>query len=202
VGEEREQEDRIGRGYRWWWYERVLNSYNRELEKGLRDMNKKLRNKKKILSWVLVAHTCNPSYLGGWDWEDHNLRSVQANSLWDPISKTTIAKWTEGVAQVVENLLCKHGALNLNLCPTTNKQKKILTKRNQILKQEKTTTKRKQISKKVYICCWKGVLVCTGFCLSWSLLHSCYENSFRRTGCTSWGFWSARPVFLVRRFLQ
>jgi hypothetical protein len=25
-------------------------------------------------SWVAVAHACIPSYLGGWDWEDHSLK--------------------------------------------------------------------------------------------------------------------------------
>jgi hypothetical protein len=29
---------------------------------------------------VLAAHACNPSYLGGWYWEDHSLRPAQANS--------------------------------------------------------------------------------------------------------------------------
>jgi hypothetical protein len=31
-----------------------------------------------------------------------------------PISKITSAKWTEGVAQAVEHLLCKHKALGSN----------------------------------------------------------------------------------------
>jgi hypothetical protein len=38
------------------------------------------------------------------------LATWEANSLQDPISKVTRAKWTEGVAQVVESLLCKHKA--------------------------------------------------------------------------------------------
>jgi hypothetical protein len=34
-----------------------------------------------------MAHTCNPSYLGGWDWEDWGLRpALGEKSLWDPIS--------------------------------------------------------------------------------------------------------------------
>jgi hypothetical protein len=37
--------------------------------------------------WVPVAHACNPSYLGGWDQEDHGSRPSRANSSWDPISK-------------------------------------------------------------------------------------------------------------------
>jgi hypothetical protein len=50
------------------------------------------------MSQATVAHACNPSYLVGWDWEDYGLRPVLANSLWDPISKITRAKWTGGVA--------------------------------------------------------------------------------------------------------
>jgi hypothetical protein len=30
--------------------------------------------------WVLGAHTCNPSYLGGGDWEDYSSTSAQENS--------------------------------------------------------------------------------------------------------------------------
>jgi hypothetical protein len=33
------------------------------------------------------AHAYNPSYSGGRDQEDHSLRSAQANSFRDPISK-------------------------------------------------------------------------------------------------------------------
>jgi hypothetical protein len=41
-------------------------------------------------SWVLVAHTYNPSYLG--DREDYGSKSAWANSSWDPISKITREK--------------------------------------------------------------------------------------------------------------
>jgi hypothetical protein len=52
-----------------------------------------------------VAHACNPSYVGGWDWEDHGSKPAWAISsyarfggsqfqssldkkiLWDPTSK-------------------------------------------------------------------------------------------------------------------
>jgi hypothetical protein len=34
-----------------------------------------------------MAHTCNPSYSGGRDQEDHGSKPVQANSLCDPILK-------------------------------------------------------------------------------------------------------------------
>jgi hypothetical protein len=45
--------------------------------------------------------------LGGWDPEDWGLRPAWANSSQDPISKITRAKWTGGVAQAMEYLLCK-----------------------------------------------------------------------------------------------
>jgi hypothetical protein len=34
-----------------------------------------------LSSWVPVAHTCNTSYSGGRDQEDHSLKPTQANSL-------------------------------------------------------------------------------------------------------------------------
>jgi hypothetical protein len=34
-----------------------------------------------------MAHTCNPSYLGGREQEDHGSRLVQENSSQDPVSK-------------------------------------------------------------------------------------------------------------------
>jgi hypothetical protein len=39
-----------------------------------------------------VAYTCNPSYSGGRDQEDHSLRPAQANSSKDPISKNPAQK--------------------------------------------------------------------------------------------------------------
>jgi hypothetical protein len=50
-----------------------------------------------------VAHTCNPTYLGGWDQEDWCSMAAQANSLRDSISKITRPKQTGGVAQVAPN---------------------------------------------------------------------------------------------------
>jgi hypothetical protein len=66
---------------------------------------------------MLVAHACNPSYLGGRDREGHGLRPAHANIFQDPISKITRAKWTGGVAQLVEYLLCKCEALSSNSSP-------------------------------------------------------------------------------------
>jgi hypothetical protein len=41
------------------------------------------KEKNQKTSWAPVVHTCNPSYLGGWDQEDGNLSSAWAISLWD-----------------------------------------------------------------------------------------------------------------------
>jgi hypothetical protein len=38
-----------------------------------------------------------------------------------PVSKITTAKWTQGVAQEIENLLCKHQVLSSN---SSHKKKK------------------------------------------------------------------------------
>jgi hypothetical protein len=51
------------------------------------------------------------------------LRPAWANSSQDPISKITREKRAEGVAQVVECLLCKCFALGLNPSPTKKKKK-------------------------------------------------------------------------------
>jgi hypothetical protein len=49
-----------------------------------------------------MAHTCNPSYSGGRDQEDHVSKPALANSLQDPILKKTLQKnRTGGVAQGV-----------------------------------------------------------------------------------------------------
>jgi hypothetical protein len=52
-------------------------------------------------SQVPVTHFCNPSYLGGWDWEDCNSRSARqiVHKILSP--KIEKAKWTGGVAQVI-----------------------------------------------------------------------------------------------------
>jgi hypothetical protein len=45
--------------------------------------------KNQTTSWWLVAHACNPNYLGGRDQENHSLRPAQANSSGGPIWKNT-----------------------------------------------------------------------------------------------------------------
>jgi hypothetical protein len=45
-----------------------------------------------------MTHTCNPSYLEGWDWEVHDLRPARANSLRDPHLQNKQSKmdWIHG----------------------------------------------------------------------------------------------------------
>jgi hypothetical protein len=67
-----------------------------------------------IANFSHAGGSCNPSCLGGWDWEVHHSSSAQANSSQDPNFKIIRAKCTGGVAQVVEYLLCKWEALSWN----------------------------------------------------------------------------------------
>jgi hypothetical protein len=60
----------------------------------------------------MVVHACNPSYLGGCEWEDGSWKLAWPNSSRDPIAKINRAKWTGGVAHEVERLLCKHKVLS------------------------------------------------------------------------------------------
>jgi hypothetical protein len=48
-------------------YQKYIHVHNFKKSKALKD-------------WVLVTHTYNPNYLGGWDEENDNLRPAQANT--------------------------------------------------------------------------------------------------------------------------
>jgi hypothetical protein len=49
--------------------------------------------KKKIVTWVLVTHACNPSYSGGRGQEDHGSKpSLGKEFHQDPISRKLITK--------------------------------------------------------------------------------------------------------------
>jgi hypothetical protein len=48
--------------------------------------------KSKKPGWALVAHACNPSYLGGRDQENLSLKPAWANCLQNPILKIHNAK--------------------------------------------------------------------------------------------------------------
>jgi hypothetical protein len=61
--------------------------------------------KKKKNCQVPVVPAYNPSYLGGLRLRGSWFQLAWADSLQDPISKITRAKWTGGVAQVVDCLL-------------------------------------------------------------------------------------------------
>jgi hypothetical protein len=54
--------------------------------------------KSRTKGWALLAHTCNPSYLGGRDQENHGLKLAWANSSQDPILKISNTKqgWQSG----------------------------------------------------------------------------------------------------------
>jgi hypothetical protein len=45
------------------------------------------------------AHTCNPSYSGGREQEDHGSKPAQTNRLWDPILKNPSPKRADRMAQ-------------------------------------------------------------------------------------------------------
>jgi hypothetical protein len=47
------------------------------------------KKKKEKLSWAQMAHTCNPSYLGGLDQKDHCSKPDWAKSSQDPISTSS-----------------------------------------------------------------------------------------------------------------
>jgi hypothetical protein len=51
------------------------------------------------MGWVPVIHTCNPSYSGGRDQEDHSSKPAWANSSRDPILKNPSRKRAGEVAQ-------------------------------------------------------------------------------------------------------
>jgi hypothetical protein len=43
-------------------------------------LENEFNNTLKRLSWMLVAHACNPNYSGGRDQEDHGSKPAQADS--------------------------------------------------------------------------------------------------------------------------
>jgi hypothetical protein len=75
---------------------------------------------KDILSQVLVAPACNPSYSGGRDQEDDGSRPAWKTLSW----KYPTQNRPGGVAQVIERLPSKCEALTSNPSTTTKKKKK------------------------------------------------------------------------------
>jgi hypothetical protein len=102
----------------------------------------------KCTVWLdTVAQACNPSYLGGRDWEDCCSRSIPGKSSWDPIStsgwvcddsvvqvdpgikqhavwKVTESKKGRGHAKVVEDLPSKQEVLSSTYSTIRKKKKK------------------------------------------------------------------------------
>jgi hypothetical protein len=67
------------------------------------------------MSHALVAHACNPSYLGGRNQQDHGSKPAWANSSSDPISKKPITK--KGVVEWLK-------VQALSSSPSTTQKKK------------------------------------------------------------------------------
>jgi hypothetical protein len=85
--------------------------------------NKQHQQKRQWLSQVLVAHTC---ILATWETEISGTKiwsQLRATSSREPISKVARTKLTGGVAQVAEDVLCKHEALSSNCSPIKEKTK-------------------------------------------------------------------------------
>jgi hypothetical protein len=70
--------------------------------------------------WTPKAYACNPRYLAGCDLENSSSRTAWANISQDRISITTRETWAGGVAQALENQLCKHEAQSSNPVSTEN----------------------------------------------------------------------------------
>jgi hypothetical protein len=72
---------------------------------------------------VLIAHTCNLSYSGGRDQEDHGLKPARTNSSQETISIIPNPKRAGRVAQVIEHPPRKPEALNSNASIAKKKKK-------------------------------------------------------------------------------
>jgi hypothetical protein len=78
----------------------------------LRSIRIRVFKKNPNASWGPVAHTCNPSYLGGWDQEDHGSKaSLGKKSLQDPIStKKSWVWWHEPITPAMAGSLKQDGS--------------------------------------------------------------------------------------------
>lgn len=82
----------------------------------------------------MVAHTCNHTYLGGSDCNDHSSRTVQVNSSQVPISRIIRPKCTTSMAQLVEHLLCNHKVLSSSRVQSPPPKKSIVRSINLLCK--------------------------------------------------------------------
>jgi hypothetical protein len=55
-------------------------------------------NKTYLFSQTPVAHACDPSFWGDWDWEDCFSEPGQAKSSWDPIPINSCGVWYASVS--------------------------------------------------------------------------------------------------------
>jgi hypothetical protein len=55
--------------------------------------------KESKISWVPIGHTCNPSYSGGRDQEDHGLKLAWASFSQDTISKKKKKNHKKGLVE-------------------------------------------------------------------------------------------------------
>jgi hypothetical protein len=62
--------------------EKSMHTVFKKVNNGHEKQRKKVKEKKKCLG--MVAHMCNPTYLGGRDWESHSLSPVQTNNSRTP----------------------------------------------------------------------------------------------------------------------
>jgi hypothetical protein len=69
-----------------------------------------------------MAHTCNPSLLGRQRSEGSRCKASLGKYFERPYIKITRVKWTGGVTQMVECLLCKGEALSSDPNPIKNKK--------------------------------------------------------------------------------
>jgi hypothetical protein len=76
---------------------------------------------------VLVAHTYDPSYLGGWDQEDDGSRPTQTNWRWRPHLQNNHNKmdWKCGSSQIEPTL--QVWSLEANSSPMGEKKKKLFS---------------------------------------------------------------------------
>jgi hypothetical protein len=102
--------------------------------------------------------------LGGWSCK------TSLGKLWDPISKLTRAKWTGGVAQVVE--LCKYESLSSNSSSRKKAHKRLLDvfSHSPILDDSKITFQ-KFFSLSVCVCVCVCVFVCMGLGFEYRALN-------------------------------
>jgi hypothetical protein len=89
--------------------------------------NKMVFKKKNLL--VPMAQTCNPSYLGGRDWEAHSSRPAQGNSSWPYLQNNqTKMDWKYGSSSRAPALQVQSLEFKSSSTKKKKKRKRILLK--------------------------------------------------------------------------